>query len=78
MVVTHYHNISTKSSELSAVAGGQCHALTYVLSFCHKTRYDEKSPMIMATSKKKLQGGDQGFKQEREMKKRTREKPQEL
>jgi hypothetical protein len=28
--------------------------------------------------KKKLQWGDQGFKQEREMKKRTREKPQEL
>jgi hypothetical protein len=69
MVVTHYHNISTKSSELSAVAGGQCHALTYVLNFCHKTRYDEKTPMMMATSKK-LQGGDQGFKQEREMKKR--------
>jgi hypothetical protein len=56
MVVTHYHNISTKSSELSAVAGGQCHALAYVLSFCHKTRYDVKTPMTMATSKKFTRG----------------------
>lgn len=56
MVVTHYHNISTKSSELSAVAGDQCHALAYVLSFCHKTRYDVKTPMTMATSKKNYKG----------------------
>jgi hypothetical protein len=56
MVVTPYHNISTKSSELSAVARGQCHALTYVLSFCHKTRYDVKTPMMMATSKENYKG----------------------
>jgi hypothetical protein len=57
------------------VSGGQCHTLTYVLSFCQKVSSNGKTELLFlhSSTQPKRRGGDQRNQEERAT--QNREKP---